>query len=158
MSFLDMKLLLIFRHDGGDIFEGTNVRQTFLIDLDLLNFACKQIELSRGIHCRATASIFLHGYNYLIMSVGLEIPRWKLNVRGWKVCLKIRLLYFDAVAIAYFVKLKNIKQGELCLSSFDQSSQLFAVVSAERNVLASDVSVARFQLLNEATLRLLAVA
>ena len=39
-----------------------------------------------------------------------------------------------------------------------QRLQLFAAVAAERNVLASDVSVARFQLLNEATLRLIAVA
>ena len=42
------------------------------------------------------------------MSVSLEISRRDFNVRGWKVYLKIRILYFDAVTLPSPTELSDV--------------------------------------------------
>ena len=54
----------------------------------------------------ATASKFFAqtGCNYLIMGVLFKTSLWEFNIRGWKAHLKIRILYFDTVALGKKIK------------------------------------------------------
>ena len=56
-----------------------------------------------------------------------------------------------------FIKSRNIKQGELYLSSFLQPFQDFSLVSAKRNILPINISISSLYLSQQLTLWVLAI-